>query len=256
MLHQAEKRHLEQTGKSLLASVDVLALNEHIYPAQMDIPAIANPGEELGLVETLKRVAAVLIETPLHMLVRNAVTGFLEGLERGRVSTPDYLTAYEQQIGCAPSYILMGCSQGALVLSHKEAALEKKGQLKGVFYMGNPLMGSDSVNRYTTTRVGHRGDEVGLLGWLPVSWQPQSAKTNHVELCSEGDFACDTTMKSLTTSFSSRADQHAENFIDMHAYDHALEADLDADAPVDLIYRTHTADESRAIDEIIRMIAA
>lgn len=164
MLHHTEQRYQEQTGKSLFANVDVLPVNGNTYPASMDVPTISDPGEELSFIETIKRVFGVLMKTPLHVLISDAVTGFLGGLKKARVSTPEYLANYEHQIGCTPQYILMGYSQGALVLAHSEKYLADRGQLKGVFYMGNPLMGTNSVRLLTTTRIGHRGNEAGLLG--------------------------------------------------------------------------------------------
>lgn len=255
MLHQAEQLYRERTGRSLMASVDVLPLNGDVYPASMDIPAIAAPGEELSVIETIKRIFAILVPTPLHVLIGDAVNGFLSGLDRGRVSTPEFLSQYESSIGCSPEYILMGYSQGALVLSHNEKALASQGKLRGVFYMGNPLVGTHSVESVVTTRIGEKQNTRGLLAWLPRSKQPESAQTDHAELCSAGDFACDSTFNSLTTSLASRAGQHAEYFIDTQAYQEALTQDPLAEAPIELTTRSHTADEVRAIDELIRMIA-
>lgn len=138
-LRFTEARHLAETGESLLADVHVLALDGTVYPASLPLPAIAEPGEELDAAQTSSRLGGILRETPAHVIARDAFDGFVGSLHSGINGTMGYIDAWEAGTGCRPGYLLVGYSQGAMVLLAQEQELARRGQLAGSFYFGNPL---------------------------------------------------------------------------------------------------------------------
>lgn len=225
-LHYAEARHLERAGTSLMADVHVLGLDDSVYPASLPLPALAEEDEELTPVQTAQRLGEVLAESPAHVIADNAARGFVEGVRSGIDGTPDYLAAWEGVTGCTPGYLLLGYSQGAIVLTAQEQALAEQGRLVGSLYFGNPLLrpGASPV-------VGSPERGAGLLAPVPQGMLPAaSTSTPRLDYCLRGDFACDTTVDALSTSLASRAGAHAEYFVtDQRTADDAYVADTFAD---------------------------
>jgi hypothetical protein len=184
-LHYAETRHREQTGTSLLADVQVLGVDDSIYPASLPLPALAERGENLDLSQTGSRVGEILRQTPAHVIAQDAVGGLLGGLESGINGTMGFVDAWEARTGCRPGYILIGFSQGAVVLIPQEPKLKERGQLIGSLYIGNPL--------HPVVSAG-------------------PSRSDSVNYCIDGDFACNLTSSTGQTALANGGGVHGEYF--------------------------------------------
>ena len=191
-LDLAERRHLARTGQSLLFDVPVIALDDTVYPAALSIPSIGVDEENLPLDVVLNRVNQVLGETPLPDLVNGAARSFLESVRTGVTRAGGYVTGWEEATGCRPDYILVGYSQGALVLNAQEARLASQGRLRGVVYLGNPLLaaGDPSI-------VGNAVTAGGMLKAVPRTWRQTAWDIPRVNYCLHGDLICDISVESV-----------------------------------------------------------
>lgn len=184
-LHYAEARHREQTGTSLLADVQVLGLDDTVYPASLPVPALAERGENLDLGQTVGRLGEILRQTPAHVIAQDAVGGLLGGLESGINGTIGYIDAWETRTGCHPGYILIGFSQGAVVLIPQEPKLKERGQLVASLYIGNPLH--------------------PVVGAGP-------SRSDSFSYCIDGDFACNLTSSTGQAALANGGGVHDEYF--------------------------------------------
>lgn len=187
-LHFAEARHRAETGESLLADVHVLALDDTVYPASLPLPALAEPGEELDALQTAGRLGEVLRETPAHVIAHEAATGFAGSLHSGINGTMGYVDAWEAETGCRPGYVLVGYSQGAVVLLAQEAELTRRGQLVGSLYFGNPLH---------------------------AVMQGRGSESNGVSHCAPGDYVCDLTSSAAQSALANGGGVHNGYFLDV-----------------------------------------
>ncbi|OFN42604.1 hypothetical protein HMPREF2559_11525 [Corynebacterium sp. HMSC072G08] len=132
LLHLAEERH-----PGLFDDAEVLGLDEHTYPAAMNLPPLAKDGERLTSSQTTERLSSVLEEHPLPELAYGTTVGAIDSVVRGARNAPGFLHAREAATGCHPDYIVVGFSQGAVI----GTALEQKlgDRVKGAMYMGNPV---------------------------------------------------------------------------------------------------------------------
>ena len=225
-LQYSEQRHVDQHGTSLLADVPVLALDVNHYPAALPIPAIAEKDEELEAAEAARRVGALLSATPAHVIVQDAVQGLLRSLRTGTTSVIPAIDNYEARTGCAPDYILIGYSQGAIVLTAQERELASQGRLAGALYLGNPLLKPGESN---VVGSPHRGG--GILSSLPADVLPTASESvPRLNYCVTGDFACDLTDAAAMESIGSQGGGHADYFLDIpRTADDAYVADTFAD---------------------------
>lgn len=195
-LRFAEERHLAETGESLLADVHVLALDDSVYPASLPLPALAGPGEELDAAQTSSRLDGILRETPAHVIARDAVDGFLGSLHSGINGATGYIDAWEAETGCRPGYILVGYSQGAVVLLPQEQELARRGRLVGSLYFGNPLH---------ALAAG------------------RASESNTIHYCVDGDYVCDLTSSAAQAAMGTGGGVHTRYF--MHDDEQPAEAD-------------------------------
>ena len=64
MFHQVEQRH-----PGTMDRVYVLALDEKAYPANMDLPPLAEEGENIGLIELVQRAVGIVQQHPVHEMI-------------------------------------------------------------------------------------------------------------------------------------------------------------------------------------------
>ena len=100
---------------------------------------------------------------------------------------------YEASSGCRPGYILIGFSQGAMVLLEHEKELAARGQLAGVVYLGNP---NTAPGDWSTVGVGG-GGAGGVLGALPFNSKTAAGTGNRVNYCLPLDGICDLSIATL-----------------------------------------------------------
>lgn len=188
-LRYAENRHVEQTGESLLADVPVIALDADVYPAAFPMPVIAEEGEQLAAREVLQRVGALLNRVSAPQIARISFGELARSVRSGTTGTMAYLAGWEEATGCSPQYILVGYSQGAVVLTAQEHELAEQGRLAGALYLGNPWVraGEPSI-------VGGASPGGGLLQYVPAEWERTAAGVPRVNYCLPADLACDTSM--------------------------------------------------------------
>lgn len=187
-LHFAESRHLAKTGESLLADVHVLGLDDTVYPATFPMPALAEQDENLDLMETATRVGRILQQAPAHVIAQNAAQGLLGGLESGVDGTMGYIDAWEAETGCHPGYLLVGFSQGAVVLIAQEPELARRGQLVGSLYFGNPLH---------ALAAG------------------RASGSNGLNYCADGDYVCNLTPSAAQAALTNGGGVHNRYFMDV-----------------------------------------
>lgn len=206
-LRYAEERHLAQTGQSLLAEVRVLALDDTIYPATLPLPQLAEEGEELDVIQTVQRAGRLLAEKPANVILDEAVTGFLGSMSSAVDGAGDFLAADEAATGCRTDYILLGYSQGALVLSSLEQQLAEQGRLAGVLYLGNPALTAGDI-----TTVGDPTNGAGLMQLSSDLLWPLAEGTERVNYCLRDDVVCDTTLASIPASLGDGGGRHLTYF--------------------------------------------
>lgn len=206
-LHLAEQRHLAGTGESLMAQVDVLALDDTVYPAALPLPALAEEGEELALTETARRVRELLDQTPAHEIAGQAAQAMVASVDSGIRGTGEVITEYEATTGCQPDYILLGYSQGAVVLTAQEQELHESGRLLGAIYLGNPLLPAGDPSTVGQGRSG------GLLGAAAERVLPTAPIHNRLNYCLAGDFVCAPTVEAAADALGDGGGAHATYFL-------------------------------------------
>ncbi|MCT1804781.1 hypothetical protein [Corynebacterium sanguinis] len=191
-LRHAEGRYrATHGGASLMNDVEVIGLEPRYYPAvypAYDTPAIAVPAtiaQAVGL--------AVQYTVPALQMARAAGTQFLDSVNAGRSGVMQAINDYEASSGCRPGYILIGFSQGAMVLLEHEKELAARGQLAGVVYLGNP---NTAPGDWSTVGVGG-GGAGGVLGALPFNSKTAAGTGNRVNYCLPLDGICDLSIATL-----------------------------------------------------------
>lgn len=203
-LQFAQARHQAQTGQSLLRDVPVLALDDVTYPAAMGLPELAAPGEEVTPLEMARRVGEVLRVKPAHQYAVDALHTFEGSVRSGVDNALGYIDAWEAESGCTPGYILLGYSQGAVVLTAQEQALQERGQLVGSLYLGNPLLRTTDA-----AVVGAPDRGAGMLSSAPVT----AADSTRLNYCTAGDFSCDLTSSAALASLGDGGGAHTQYFV-------------------------------------------
>lgn len=194
-LRHAEGRYrATHGGNSLMKDVEVIGLEPRYYPAtypEYDTPAVAVPAtiaQAVGL--------AVQYAVPAVQTARRAGEEFLDSVQIGRSGVMQAINDYEGATGCRPGYILVGFSQGAMVLLEHEKELARRGQLAGVVYMGNP---NTAAGDWSTVGVSG-GGAGGMLGRLPFNSKTAAATDNRVNYCLPLDGVCDLSIATLRGS--------------------------------------------------------
>lgn len=208
--------HSQASGQSVMDDVFVLGLDESAYPATMQLPPLAEEGEELDAFQMSSRVGEIVRTHRIDKLVRSVTIGALDSIQEGRANAPGVVADYEARTGCAPQYVIAGYSQGAIVGTSLERHLAATGRLAGVMYLGNPLLRPNSGG----TVLGNPVRGGGLAEVAPRHFRPQPAalpKEKRVNYCLRGDFSCDLTGQSALEALSDKAERHASYFLDAAA---------------------------------------
>ncbi|AWB84505.1 hypothetical protein [Corynebacterium liangguodongii] len=190
-LQKAESRYsATHGGASVMNDVEVIGLEPRYYPAvfpQYDTPEIAIPAtiaQAVGL--------AAQYTVPMLQTARRAGAEFLDSVNVGRVGVMRAINDYEASTGCRPGYILVGFSQGAMVVLEHEKELAARGQLAGAVYLGNPNTAAGDP-----ATVGIQGGVGGILGALPFNSKTAAATPNRVNYCLPLDGVCDISVATL-----------------------------------------------------------
>ncbi|MBC3185068.1 cutinase family protein [Corynebacterium sp. zg-331] len=220
-LQFSEQRYRQRTGQSLMRDVQVLALDASVYPAALHLPRLAEVGENMTALETLRRLGRLLQETPAHEIAWNAVRGFSDSLVRGTLGVDDVIFGYEAESGCQPRYVFFGYSQGAVVLSARERDINNatRGRVAGTLYIGNPLLAGGDPSLVGDPKIG-----VGLVGLSPLNSRTLAAvdERHRLNYCLRDDFVCDAGVESAAKAFSGGGGVHALYFL--RAADHPEQA--------------------------------
>lgn len=109
LFHQVEQRY-----QGTMDDVYVLALDDKAYPASMDLPPLAQEGEELELVQVIVRAVEIVQQYPVGEMLRSVTIGFIDSARAGMCNAPKVVRDYEDTTGCKPQYVVAGFSQDAL----------------------------------------------------------------------------------------------------------------------------------------------
>ena len=109
LFHQLEQRH-----PGAMDGVYVLALDPDSYPAAMNLPPLAQEGEDLGPLQLVQRAFGVLQQHSLGELAYSVTFGALDSLRTGARNAPKVVDDYEAATDCHPRWVAAGYSQGAL----------------------------------------------------------------------------------------------------------------------------------------------
>lgn len=161
-----ERDHLARTGESIMKDVYVLGLTSAEYPAALPLSSGGSTAVEFG-----------------------------QSLSSGRAHVFDAIDHLEAQSGCHPMYLLVGYSQGAMVLDGMEQEFIRRGRFLGSLLIANPELRPDDP-----TVIGHRPIAGGLASAVTT---PRAATANMINYCLPGDLVCDGAPEQLPTAGSS-----------------------------------------------------
>lgn len=207
LIATAAARHLEVTGEELMTNVPVIGLDNSVYPAAMPLPELIQDGEDVDAAVFAQRASSVLSSRSPVEIGSTAAGAFDDSLRRGVSGTPGYLQAWEEATGCAPDYVLVGYSQGAMVLTAVEKQLAEQGRLRGVIYMGNPLLrpGDPSI-------VGKRVVSGGMAQAVRDRWPRESEESPRINYCLPKDIVCDLSPETVAGQFGAKGGTHPEYY--------------------------------------------
>ncbi|MBC2682158.1 hypothetical protein [Corynebacterium anserum] len=193
LLQQAEARHKARTGQSLLENTLVLGVDSHYYQAEPSLPTVSDEPD-------VEEIITLLKDNPPHQLAGNAVGGMALSILRGIPGAYHFIQDYEKATGCSPQYILIGYSQGAIVLAPQEIWLAQRKQLDGVLYMGNPMQPLPQHSAFPT------------------------GTHKRLNYCVKDDVFCDPSPQAVARAISEDGGPHAGYFIDKNPGDaHVLD---------------------------------
>lgn len=163
-----EQKHREETGQSLMKDVYVMGLTDIEYPALLPLSDEGSTALDFG-----------------------------SSLIRGRENVQKAISRFEEETGCQPKYLLVGYSQGVLVVDGQEDYLINRDQYLGTVLIANPQLvaGDPSL-------IGHDPDEGGIISSLD---DPNLNHPNRVNYCIPGDVVCDRAPSQFSASGSSIA---------------------------------------------------
>lgn len=154
MFRELEASHLKRTGESLMKDVYVMGMTDKQYPAALP----------------LESVGSSAIELPVSV-------------NKGRKNVVAAADSFEQSTGCSPKYLLVGYSQGALVVGNQAQVFIDRDQYVGTFLLGNPAQYPGDP-----TAAGIEPLSSGLTSSLGL---PREKKGRTISYCRKGDVVCD-----------------------------------------------------------------
>lgn len=195
-LSQADQRYHEQTGENLMADVLVLGLAEEYFPA--DIPLPAQP-EGMEILQMVPQVGQIISDIGRALW---------DGVTIGTAGAKTVIETYEAATGCAPQYILLGFSLGAMVLPPQEQWLAERGQLAGAIYVGSPLQAPGKGQA-----IGVPSETRGVLGHVPPRPDYLGHTAKRIYYCLEDDLVCDPSAAAIGTALEDeRGGPHDDYF--------------------------------------------
>lgn len=206
MLLQLEQRH-----PGVMKNTMVLGLLPEYYAAAFPTPEVAEDGDELTAAEAAQRIAQILKHIPAHIVATTAIQGFQESYRNGLAGTVRAINDFEAETGCHSDYILVGYSQGTMVLGDAEHMLAERGQLAGVVHLGDPYRVPGVEGNFGYPRVGK-----GLLTYAPVIWPttPPVEGVPRINYCIRDDIICDTSPTAAKISAHTVGGTHVHYFLD------------------------------------------
>ena len=209
---QASEQRYKAThgGNSLMKDVHVLGLGPNVYPAtypEYEVPDVAAPETVLDALRIVYRYAAPVVNTAV-----SAMGQFRYSVETGQAGVMQAINHYEATTGCKPGYVLIGYSQGAMILAGHEKELANRGQLAGVVSFGSPM-----TNRNDPTTVGVPGAS-GILGDMPNNSVAAKGTNNRINYCLPADGVCNATVGTLRAS-EGNGGNHGRYFLRQSQWD-------------------------------------
>lgn len=214
--HAEERYRATHGGRSLMKDVYVMGLEPQYYPATMpkyETPAISG--------DVAKQQVSALIGKALAPLARSGVKAlqqFDRSVQSGRSGTMRAIQDYEARTGCKPDYMLMGFSQGAMVLAEHEQTLANRGQLAGAVYFGNPMTHRDDPANVGARRTAGGG----VIGMLPNNSKSLAASRNRINYCLPSDSICNTTSQTVENAIETRGGTHGFYYLRSYAWDNQV----------------------------------
>ena len=185
LFHKVEQRH-----PGAMEGVYVLALDSEAYPAAMNLPPLAQEGEDLSPLQLMQRAFGILQQHSLGEMAYSVTFGAIDSLRTGARNAPKVVDNYETTTGCHPRWVAAGYSQGALVATSVEGYLAETGRLHAMLTFGNPLH-----------QVPWAKNRAGLPG------------NRSVDYCLDGDFVCDFSLGAANRALATKAERHASYFL-------------------------------------------
>lgn len=195
----------QHQGADVFEQVEVLGLAPEVYAAALPVPALAQEDEELSTWQTLTRLSQLLARESVISLLKIAAYGLVQGFISALQATPDYLMEYEARRQCRPNYIVLGYSQGAVLLQLLERTLARDHHILGIMYLGNPLL---DTTTHPGIVLGASTRQAPVIGHISV----QTPTIPRIDYCLQGDFACDFSLSNAWRSSGQRGGIHATYF--------------------------------------------
>lgn len=168
MFGRLEQQYVRENGESLMKDVYVMGLTDNDYPALLPLSSEGSSAIDFG-----------------------------SSLLAGREGVLTAIDRFEAETGCRSQYLLVGYSQGVLVIDGQEQELIDRGQ-----YVGSVLIANPSLHPDEPTVIGHQPTTGGLMSSVVP---PPLAHPNRINYCLPGDIVCDRSAEQLSTSGSSVA---------------------------------------------------
>lgn len=179
LLHFIEQRY----GPEIFDEVVITGIDDTVYRAEPRVPdTVGEPGPP----NARKEAAWELIQKhgPIRTIVE-PIARFMRSAFDGSVAVPAAMEMKAQDTGCRAQTIVLGYSQGAIVLQPYELQLAREGRLVGTLMIGDPQLKIGQVN------FGQPEHNGGLFAGS--SLEPQQL-VPRFEYCKRKDFICDTSL--------------------------------------------------------------
>ncbi|GAA4797885.1 cutinase family protein [Corynebacterium canis] len=175
-------RFLEQRhGEALFDDVAITGIADTAYRAEPVLPdEVVEPDDMDERVENAWDL--IVRYGPIPMIIEPAIE-FVRSVFDGVNTIPTAMENQDQETGCSSQTILVGYSQGAMVLQSYEKQLADQGRLVGALMIGDPQLKMGQAN------AGQPQHSGGLFGGSALA--PQQVAPRY-EYCKRNDFVCDT----------------------------------------------------------------
>lgn len=202
-------------GKSLMNNVEVLGLGPEYYPAFAPEYTGTVPALPRTLAQALNLVG--IYAMPMLNMGVQAARNFINSVGTGRAGVIRQIDNYQRATGCRPQYVVVGFSQGAMILQDAEREIARRGQLAGAVYLGNPMTAAGDP-----ATVGVAGGGAGgLVGWSPLNSKTTAATRNRANYCLPLDGVCDASIATLRAS-ERNGGSHGRYFVFKSRWDNVV----------------------------------